>query len=289
MDRTQDGSDRADPYDNGYHFSADNGWTTQTSIVFLEFHCKLQFNAASDLTAVDSLWWWSVQQPLQALVPCLQMCFGDLKPSASGVYHWILLYLALSQVCSASSTEHVLIECSLFRSRPAVALYQQLRTSNPSKNLKGTTPPTHTHCLVSGLFVLFFCCFFYPHRRHVSATSAFSSGTTQHQHMDRRQQENSLSDAFGSIWQLGTQEPPALQLNSPFHVAVKHSSSFPFFKKKTDPRLALSLTWGIADFCELLFEHSQLQAGQGNIHLLSVTPRKSFNSDFWGCLMPFVP
>lgn len=107
--------------------------------------------------------------------------------------------------------------------------------------------------------------------------------------MDRQQQENSLSDAFGSIWQLSTQKPPALQLNSPFHVAVKHSNSFPFtffFFFFTDPRLALSLTWEIADLCELLFEHSQLQASQGYINL---TPRKSFNSDFWGCLMPFVP
>lgn len=86
------------------HYSSGDGWTTQTSIVFLEFRCKLQFNAASDLTAVDSLFrlselpqWWSVQQPLQALVPCFQMCFGDLKPRVSRVYAWILLYLALSR------------------------------------------------------------------------------------------------------------------------------------------------------------------------------------------------
>lgn len=67
MDRTQDGSNKPDPYDNGYHLSPVDGWTTQTSFVFFEFYCKLQFSAASDLTAVDSLFrlselqqWWSV-------------------------------------------------------------------------------------------------------------------------------------------------------------------------------------------------------------------------------------
>lgn len=103
MDLTQDGSDKADPYSKRYHLSPGDGWTTQTSIVLLEFHCKLQFNAASDLTAVDSL--YRLSEPT-AVVECatappgacavLSDVFQRLKTGLPRVYHWILLYLALS-------------------------------------------------------------------------------------------------------------------------------------------------------------------------------------------------
>lgn len=125
-------------------------------------------------------------------------------------YHWIfaLFSLSLTPVCNIS-TANVPTECSSHPAvAPSAALCFKFQIKKPSSSLH-----TITDCHIS-----IFWCFFKCHHKSTAIHPVWQSTWVEHQHMDQRQQE----DSFCTVWQLGTKEPPALKLNSPFSEAVKH-------------------------------------------------------------------